>query len=269
MTHRISWPTSGCTPSRTNSTRPCFPNTGLIRVGSVAARASNSSNRWSKLVTVRTARARPRATSSAVGGRASGAAGHRVPSREATTHPPAATSATPVKRAGRAFLEARPVVGHPPGDGRVVALPCLAGQPPRRVPPPGEPLAEIARVEPDVERPADQLGDAAGRPQVGAEAVGGGLLGQPAAEWAVLLRGEEAGESRGRLGGQPGVAGGAVLGHPLGDGDGMNAELNGHRGLRPPAEDQLNRSPPHGFQFGSRSVASHGEGVTYAADRVQ
>ncbi len=53
-THSTSCPTSGCNPSRARSTRPCFSSTGRIRSGSAAAGARSSSNRWSRLVTVRT-----------------------------------------------------------------------------------------------------------------------------------------------------------------------------------------------------------------------
>jgi hypothetical protein len=48
-----------------------------------------------------------------------------------------------------------------------------------------------------------------------------------------------------------------VAGHPLGYRDGVDAQCDGDCGLGPSVEDHLNRPSPHGFQFGSRSFASH------------
>jgi hypothetical protein len=45
--------------------------------------------------------------------------------------------------------------------------------------------------------------------------------------------------------------------HPLSDRDTMNAERSGHRRLRFTFQNCPNRSQPYGFQFGSRSFASH------------
>jgi hypothetical protein len=117
-------------------------------------------------------------------------------------------------------------------------------------------------MERNAEPAVDQLADAAGRPEVGGEAVCGRLLGQPPPDLLILCGGQEPGPAWRGPGGQPVVASGPVPGHPLGDGDAVDAQGGGDRGLRAPAEDQLDGPPPHGFQFGSRSFASHGMEVT-------
>ena len=124
-------------------------------------------------------------------------------------------------------------------------------------------------MERDPERVADPFGDAAGRPEVGREAVGGRLLGQPLSDLLILFGGQKPGSARRGFGGQPVAAGGSVSGHPLGHGDAVDAQRNGDCGLSPSIEYQLNGPPTHGFQFGSRSFASHDVDVTYTADRVQ
>lgn len=113
-------------------------------------------------------------------------------------------------------------------------------------------------MERDTELAANQFGDPAGRPEVGREAVGGRLLGEPTPDLSVLIRGQEPRTSRRRLGREPGVAVGAVPGHPLGHSDDVDAERLGHGHLRPAAEDSLHGSSACRFQRGSRSVASHG-----------
>lgn len=77
----------------------------------------------------------------------------------------------------------------------------------------------------------DQFGDAAGGPEVGREAVGGRLLGEPLADLLILFGSEEPGSARRGLGGQPRLAFGTVLGHPLGHGDAVDTQGDGHGGL--------------------------------------
>ncbi len=103
----------------------------------------------------------------------------------------------------------------------------------------------------------------------GREAVRGWLLGQPPPDLLILFGGQKPGSARRGLGGQPVVARDPMSGHPLGYSDAVDAQGDGDRSLRASVVNQLNRPPPHGFQFGSRSFASHGVEVTYAADRVQ
>jgi len=117
-------------------------------------------------------------------------------------------------------------------------------------------------MERDPEPAADQFGDAAGRPQVGREPVGGRLLGQPLADLLILFGGQKPGPARRGLGGQTWIARGSVSGHPLGHGDTVDAQSDGHSRLGPSGENHLDRPTPHGFQIGSRSFASHGEDVT-------
>jgi len=112
-------------------------------------------------------------------------------------------------------------------------------------------------MERHTEAGADQLGDAACGPEVGGEAVGCCLLGQPEPDLLVLLGGQQPRPSGSRLGGQAGVALGTVPGHPLGDRDGMNTEGLGNGGLRLPVQDPLNGQAPNRFQRGCRSFASH------------
>ena len=112
-------------------------------------------------------------------------------------------------------------------------------------------------MERDAEFSADQIGDATGRPKVGGKAVGGRLLGQPLANLPVLVFGEIAWTTRRGLGGQARFACGAVLGHPLGDGNGVHAQCGRHRGLRLAGHNELDRPASLRFQSGSRSFASH------------
>jgi hypothetical protein len=79
---------------------------------------------------------------------------------------------------------------------------------------------------------ADQFGDASRGPQVGGEAVGRRLLGQPAPNLQVLFGGKKSRPSRRRLGDKTSLALGAASGHPLGDRDGVYAEYLGNGGLR-------------------------------------
>ena len=123
-------------------------------------------------------------------------------------------------------------------------------------------------MEGDAEFSADQIGDPAGRPKVGGEAVGGRLLGQPSANFRVLIFGEESGPARRGVGGQARFACGAVLGHPLGDGNGVHAQCNRHRGLRLAGHNELGRPASQRFQSGSRSFASHRRGVDNPSERI-
>lgn len=61
-------------------------------------------------------------------------------------------------------------------------------------------------MERHAEVAADQFGDAARGPQVGAEAVGRWLLGQPLPNLPVLFGAEETGPSRRRLGDESGFS---------------------------------------------------------------
>jgi hypothetical protein len=114
-------------------------------------------------------------------------------------------------------------------------------------------------VEGHAEPAADQLGDAAGGPQVSPEPVCRRLLGQPVADLPVLRGGEEARSPRSRPGSEAGVASGSVPGHPLGYRDGMNPEGLRNGGLGLPAQDPLNGQSSYRFQGGGRSFASHAE----------
>ena len=107
------------------------------------------------------------------------------------------------------------------------------------------------------EASADQFGDASRGPQVGGEAVGRRLLGQPSADLQILLVREESRPSRRGLGDETGLAFGAAPGHPLGDRDGMDAEHLGHGGLRLPTQNILNGQASYRFQRGGGSFASH------------
>src|SRR5262245_37528332 len=112
------------------------------------------------------------------------------------------------------------------------------------------------------EAAADQLGHPGRRPQVGAEAVGGGLLGQPAEDLGLLRRGQEGRPAGVWLGLQPFVASGAVGADPLVDGDRVDAQEGGHVGLRPALADTLDGQAPAGF------LASGRLGVIHDAKRV-
>lgn len=88
----------------------------------------------------------------------------------------------------------------------------------------GEPLAEVVGMVGDVERLADELGDASGGPEIGAEPELGGGLGEPGADLGLLVRREE-GFSSGRGRALQGVvAAGFVGADPESDGFGVNAE---------------------------------------------
>jgi hypothetical protein len=117
-------------------------------------------------------------------------------------------------------------------------------------------------MEGNPESALDQFGHAASGPEVGGEAVLGRFLSEPLANLLILFGCEKPGPARRGLGGQAGIARSPVSGHPLGDGDGVDTQSNGHGGLRPSPEHHVNPSPPHGFQVGSRSFASHGQNVT-------
>lgn len=117
-------------------------------------------------------------------------------------------------------------------------------------------------MEGNSEAAADQIGHASSGPEVGGKAVRGRFLGQPVANLLILFGGEEPRAARCGFGRQPSIACGAVLGQPLGHGDAVDPQSDGHGGLRPSTQNQMNRSPPYGFQFGSRSFASHDEDVT-------
>ncbi len=168
-----------------------------------------------------------------------------------------------------AFLNARPVVGDPVRDGRVVSLTRPAGRPLRRVAALCEPGAEVVRMEGHSEAALNQFGHASSRPEVGGEAVCGRLLGQPLPDLLILFGGEKPGSAWRGLGCQSVVARSPVSGHPLGHRDAVDAQGDCDSGLRPSLENQLNRSPPQSFQFRSRSFASHSEDVTEVSDKAQ
>ena len=94
-------------------------------------------------------------------------------------------------------------------------------------------------------------------------------VSQPLPDLLILFGGQKPGPTGRGLGGQPVVACGPVSGHPLGHGNAVDAQSHRHSNLRPSSQNHLNRSPPHGFQFGSRSFASHSEDVTCVSDRAQ
>jgi hypothetical protein len=112
-------------------------------------------------------------------------------------------------------------------------------------------------MEGNPEPALNQVGDEASGPEIGGETVGGRFLSQPLADELILFGRQKPGASRRRFGGQGVIAVGAMSGHPLGHGDGVDTQSDGDGGLRPSIEYHLNRSTPHGFQFGSRSFASH------------
>ena len=119
------------------------------------------------------------------------------------------------------------------------------------------------------ESAADQIGHPSSSPKTGGKAVHGRLLGQPLANLLILFGGQKPRPTGCRFGRQPSIAIGSVFGQPLGHGDAVNTQSDGHGGLRPSAQNHVDRSPSHGFQFGSRSFASHGENVTCDTVRVQ
>lgn len=112
-------------------------------------------------------------------------------------------------------------------------------------------------MERHAEVAADQFGDASRRPQVGGEAVGRRLLGQPAPNLQILLGREQPRPSRRRLGDKAGLAFGAAAGHPFGDRDGMDAERLGNSSLGLPIQDALNGQASYCFQRGGRPFGSH------------
>ena len=116
-------------------------------------------------------------------------------------------------------------------------------------------------MEGDSELAVNQFGDASGGPEVGGKAVGSQLPRQALTHPLVLFGGQKPGPARRRQGSQSGVAPNPVSGHPFGDSDTVDTQGDGHSGLGASAQNQMNRPPPHGFQFGSSSFASHGEKV--------
>jgi hypothetical protein len=88
-------------------------------------------------------------------------------------------------------------------------------------------------VEPDAQFPEDQVGQPAGRPQVGVEPVLSGRLGQPAEHLLLLVGGQEPGATGRGLGLQAIVPGRPVPRDTLLDGHRMDAEERGHVLLRP------------------------------------
>ena len=105
-------------------------------------------------------------------------------------------------------------------------------------------------MEGDAEASADEVGEAAGGPEIGGEAVVGRLVGGPAEGLGLLLGGQEAlaaGVGLGREGVWPGRAVGA---HPGVDGDGVDAEEIGDVLLGPAAEDFCDGEAAAGFHPG-------------------
>lgn len=78
----------------------------------------------------------------------------------------------------------------------------------------------------------DQLGDASGGPQVGAEAEPGGFLEQPGANLGMLLVGRESRATGAGLGGDGFLSAGPIGGHALGHRHRVDAEEFGDVGLR-------------------------------------
>ncbi len=103
----------------------------------------------------------------------------------------------------------------------------------------------------------DEFGDAGGGPEVGAEAVVGGLLREPSSDFGVLVGPQKARPSRRGLGGQSRLAIGSMAGHPLDERSRVDAESLGDRDLSLASHNQGDGTPPQRFQFGSRSFASH------------
>lgn len=114
----------------------------------------------------------------------------------------------------------------------------------RAVAPLGEPFAEVIGMVGDAELVADELGDASGGPEFGAEAELGGGLGEPGADLGLLVRGEEglASGVRGSLKGY--VAPGFVDANPESDGLDVNAEDLGDLCGRKPVGDTLDGKEP-------------------------
>ena len=104
---------------------------------------------------------------------------------------------------------------------------------------------------------ADEVGDAAGGPEVGGEAVGGRPVGQPAEHLGLLLGCEEALAARMGLGGEGVGPGGAVGAHPLADGDGMDAEEIGDVLVHPTGQNLLDGEAAAGFHPGPRGRFFH------------
>jgi len=112
-------------------------------------------------------------------------------------------------------------------------------------------------MEGDLELASDQLGHAASGPKVGGETVAGRFLSQPLADLLVLAGAEVAGSARRGFGSQAHISLGAMPSHPLGDGDRVHAESDGHGSLRLATQNLLNCTAAYGFENGSRSFASH------------
>ena len=104
---------------------------------------------------------------------------------------------------------------------------------------------------------ADEVGDAAGGPEVGGEAVGGRPVGQPAEHLGLLLGCEEALAARMGLGGEGVGPGGAVGAHPLADGDGVDAQEVGDVLVHPAGQDLLDGEAAAGFHPGPRGGFFH------------
>jgi len=95
---------------------------------------------------------------------------------------------------------------------------------------------------------ADEVGDAAGRPEIGAEPVSRRLLRQPPQNLLLLVVGEEPGPSQRWLEGEPSIAVGPMPRPPLRDSHGVDAENLGHRRLSLSAQNLLNGQPSPRFQ---------------------
>jgi len=123
-------------------------------------------------------------------------------------------------------------------------------------------------MERGTELPADQFDDPTGAPEIGAKAVVGRLLGQPGLDLGFLVRGEKSRPSRRRPGGQTLLAGGAVPGHPLGEGYGMNPKPRSDGRLSLALQNPGGRLSSQRFQYGSRSFASHRRVISYTTERI-
>ena len=112
-------------------------------------------------------------------------------------------------------------------------------------------------MEGDAEASADEVGEAAGGPEVGGEAVVGRLVGDPAEGFGLLRGGQEAlaaGMGLGRKGVGPGHAVGP---HPSVDGDGVDAEEISDVFLGPTVEDFCDGEAAAGFHPGPSGEYFH------------
>jgi len=116
-------------------------------------------------------------------------------------------------------------------------------------------------MERDAEAAADQFSHAAGRPKIGGEPMSGRLLSQPRSHLLVLLGGQKPWPAGCGLGGQAGVPFAAMAGHPLGDRNAVNTQTSSDRDLGLPSRHGPDRPHSNGFQFASRSFASHEAGT--------